>query len=71
MKKDENNSYFHARFPIPPLITFHWEVYEKCSQDFLICLKYLQDVVVETHLQVITIYLHSYTVSIISVTLLI
>ncbi|KAL5243977.1 hypothetical protein ACI65C_011387 [Semiaphis heraclei] len=51
MKKNENNSYFYARFPIPPLITFHWEVYEKCSQDFLICLKYLQDVVVETHLQ--------------------
>lgn len=53
MEKNENNSYFYAQFPVPPLITFHWEVYEMCSQDIFKCLKYLHEVVVETHLQVI------------------
>lgn len=52
LEKNTNNSYFHAQFPVPPLMTFHWEVYEKCSQDFFICLNYLQDVISEAHLQV-------------------
>lgn len=53
LEKDENNSYFNAQFPVPPLMTFHWEVYEQCSKDFLTCLQYLHGVVSETQLQVI------------------
>ncbi|VVC30461.1 EGF-like calcium-binding domain [Cinara cedri] len=58
LKSDKNSSYFYAQFPVPPLISFHWEVYEKCSENVLTCLKYLQDVISDTQFQRISSTVH-------------
>lgn len=52
-RPNETESNMYESFPNPPLSYFHWDVFSHCQSDFLTCLRYLHETVVDAYAQVL------------------